>query len=188
MRVIGGTARGRKLKEPFGESIRPTGDMVKESVFNIVQFDVEGRSVLDLYAGTGQLGIEAISRGASGCVFVDRDPAAAKLVRENVKLCGFSENARILARDAVAFLKGAEKFDLIFVDPPYDTELAAKTLLKIIEFDKLNLNGIIICETRMDTAMPDVPQPYLLRKEYKYGKVRISRYDKVADWELRAEP
>ena len=179
MRIIGGTARGRKLKEPYGESIRPTSDMVKESVFNIVQFDIEGRTVLDLYAGTGQLGIEAISRGARSCIFVDKDPTAAKLIRENVKICGFQDNAHIFARDALAYLKGNGKFDLIILDPPYDTDLAAKTLMKIIEFDKLNLNGIIICETRVDTVMPDVPPPYFLQKEYKYGKVRVSRYVKI---------
>ena len=179
MRVIGGTAGGRKLKEPYGDSIRPTSDMVKESVFNIIQFDIEGRNVLDLYAGTGQLGVEALSRGARHCVFVDKDPAAARLIRENAGICGFSDNAYILARDALTYLKGSGKFDLIFLDPPYSTDLAGKTVLRIIEFDKLNLNGIIICETRIDTILPPVPPPYFLQKEYRYGKIKILRYTKL---------
>ena len=179
MRVIGGTARGRKLKEPIGEAIRPTSDMVKESVFNIVQFDIEGRSVLDLFAGTGQLGIEALSRGARTCIFVDKDPAAAKLIRENVNLCGFMDKAYIYARDALSYLKGNGRFDLVLLDPPYDTDLAGKALLRIIEFDKLNENGIIMCETRADTVLPETPPQYCLQKEYRYGKIKISRYVKI---------
>jgi len=181
MRVIGGTARGRRLKEPNGESIRPTSDMVKESVFNIVQFDIEGRSILDLYSGTGQLGIEALSRGARSCVFVDRDPAAIRLIWDNIKLCGFTDRATVLMRDAVSHLRGSGKFDLIFVDAPYSSDLAGKTLQKIFEFDKLNGNGIIICETRIDTVMPQATPPYVMQKAYTYGKVQILRYTKIRD-------
>lgn len=94
MRVITGTARGRRLKEPQGMDIRPTTDKVKESMFSILQFDIEGRRVLDLFGGTGQLGIEALSRGASEVVFVDKSAAALKLIRENLELCGLSDRAR----------------------------------------------------------------------------------------------
>ena len=176
MRVISGTARGRKLKEPQGFDIRPTSDMVKESIFNIIQFDIEGRTVLDLFAGTGQLGIEALSRGASRAVFVDSSPEATKLIKENVQLCGFSDRSTIKTCDASGYLKNAEKFDIIFIDPPYNTQLADKTLERIFEFDKLNTNGIIICETKADKPLTDIPPPYFIYKEYKYGKVRIVRY------------
>jgi len=178
MRVISGSARGRKLKEPAGVEIRPTSDMVKESLFDIIQFDIEGRRVLDLYAGTGQLGVEALSRGAKSVVFVDTKPDAVKLIRENLLICGFSETATILSRDALRYLESGEKFDVIFVDPPYDTSLAAQTIQKIIKFDNLDTNGIIMCETRVDYTISDVAPPYFIRKEYRYGAVKITRIER----------
>ena len=179
MRVISGSARGRKLKEPVGFDIRPTSDMVKESVFNIIQFDVEGRRVLDLYAGTGQYGIEALSRGAGRADFVDSGPKSAKLIRENLELCGFSDSASVFVRDALKHLERKGKYDLIFLDPPYGTTLASRTLTKIIEFDKLNANGIIICEMKADSATPAASPPYAMQKEYRYGSVKIVRYERL---------
>ena len=178
MRVISGSARGRKLKEPSGFDIRPTSDMVKESVFNIIQFDIEGKRVLDLFAGTGQLGIEALSRGAANVIFIDTAPKAVKLIRENLKLCALDDSASVYIRDALNYLEGGDVFDLIFLDPPYDSLFAGKALEKIIKFDKLDTNGIIICETKADYVMPAVTPPYLLRKEYKYGKVKITLYSR----------
>ena len=116
MRVITGSARGRRLEEPAGRDIRPTTDLVKEAAFSIVQFDVEGRQVLDLFAGTGQLGIEALSRGAAGCVFVDRSRAAAELVRRNLKRCGFT--APVLQADSLAYLKAAIEGTALPDEPP----------------------------------------------------------------------
>jgi len=181
MRVVSGIARGRKLKEPADSGIRPTTDKVKESIFNIVQFDIEGRAVLDLFAGTGQLGIEALSRGAGSAVFVDSSTEAVKLIRENIKVCGFSDNASVFARDALRHLENEEKYDLIFIDPPYDSKLAAKALLKIVEFDKLVKNGIIMLEIKADTPTPIVSEPYSLLKEYKYGSIKIARYTRTAE-------
>ena len=181
MRVISGSAKGRKLKEPVGFKIRPTSDKVKESVFNIIQFDIEGRRVLDLFAGTGQYGIEALSRGAKSAVFVDSASEAIKLVKENIKNSGFSESAYVYGRDALRFLDSVEKFDLIFIDPPYDTELANKAVSLIVQFDKLNINGIMICELKADTPLPAVTAPYSLQKEYKYGSVRIAKYTREAE-------
>ena len=181
MRVISGAARGRKLKEPSGFDIRPTSDMVKESIFNIIQFDVEGRRVLDLFAGTGQLGIEALSRGARSVVFVDSSRNAVKLIKENLGLCGFSDAASVHARDALSYLQSDEKFDLIFVDPPYDARLIRKVLDRIIEFDKLNANGIIICETKADSTETHVLPSCFSKREYRYGSVRISRIAKVEE-------
>ena len=184
MRVISGTARGRKLREPIGDDIRPTSDMVKESVFNIIQFDIEGRKILDLFAGTGQLGIEALSRGARSAVFVDSSAEAAKLINENAKLCGFDGSCSVYRRDSLGFLEYCEAFDIIFIDPPYDAALTLKTVKKIIEFDKLNENGIMLCETRADTVIPIASAPYGARKEYIYGSVKITRFTREEDSEL----
>jgi len=180
VRVISGSVRGRKLKEPVGHKIRPTSDKVKESVFNIIQFDIEGRNVLDLFAGSGQYGIEALSRGAKTVTFVDSASDAVKLVRENVKICGFIETAIIHGRDALRYLDSEEKYDLIFVDPPYDTNLAKKVIERIVEFDKLNINGIIVCEIGKDTPTPEVDEPYIMQKEYLYSGVKVVKYTRLA--------
>ena len=110
MRVITGTARGRKLRTPDNYDIRPTTDKVKEAMFNIVQFRVEGARVLDLFAGTGQLGIEALSRGARECVFVDRAPEAIRIVGENLRTAGFEKSASVVRTDSIAYLERARGF------------------------------------------------------------------------------
>ena len=156
--------------------IRPTTDNVKESVFNIIQFDIEGRRVLDLFAGTGQLGIECLSRGAKEAVFVNQSREAVKTVRENLKSCGFS--AAVWQKDALTFLDECGQFDLIFIDPPYDAGLYEKVLEKINSVDKLSDGGIMICESRRETPMPELPAPYRKGREYRYGKVKLSLYSK----------
>jgi 16S rRNA (guanine966-N2)-methyltransferase len=179
MRVISGQAKGRRLEEPEGHRIRPTTDMVKESVFNIIQFDIEGRRILDLFAGTGQLGIEALSRGAGSAVFVDESLDAVKLVKGNLKKMDFQQPVSVVRGDALSFLQSSkEHFDVIFLDPPYDTKLIDKSIQKIIEIDILNENGIIICETTAERAMPEVLPPYRKAKEYRYGKIKITLYGK----------
>ena len=174
MRVISGTARGRRLREPAGSEIRPTTDKVKESVFNIIQFDVEGRRVLDLFAGTGQLGIEALSRGAASAVFTDVSPQAIRLVRQNLETCGFSDRAQVLQTDAQVYLAGCGKFDIVFLDPPYDTDLLDRTLSAIFQFDILRQNGIIICECRAEHPILEVPEPYFSGRQYRYGQIKLS--------------
>lgn len=176
MRVITGSARGRRLKELEGMETRPTTDKVKESLFSIIQFDIEGRRVLDLFAGTGQLGIEALSRGAAECVFVDRRPDAVELIRENVKLCGLEDAARIKKGDALAYLKSGEKFDLIFLDPPYATDLLDQVLEEIARFDICRQHGIIVAESAADHILPPVQPPYSLYREYRYGKIKLTVY------------
>lgn len=177
MRVITGTARGRRLREPANYDIRPTTDQVKEAMFNIVQFDVEGRKVLDLFGGTGQLGIEAASRGARHVSIIDSSKDAVKLIKENVKSCGL-ENVQVLQTDALSFLSRGESFDLIFIDPPYDSELAEKALNLVKEIDILPEGGIIICETRREKQLPQLDRPYFLYREYRYGKVKLTVYSK----------
>lgn len=176
MRVITGSARGRKLKEPQGSDIRPTTDQVKEAIFNICQFDVEGRRVLDLFGGTGQLGIEAKSRGAMQVDIVDASRDSIRLIRENVKAVGL--DICVVQTDAIAFLQSCGTYDLIFLDPPYDSDLVEKALAQIKAFDILSNGGIIICETRAETTVSEPDPPYFLKKQYRYGKVKLTTITK----------
>ena len=180
MRVITGEARGRRLKEPVGMDIRPTTDKVKESIFNIIQFDIEGRNVLDLFGGSGQLGIEAISRGAKSAVFVDASQQAVKLIKENLKTVGFEDRARVVRGDSISFLASGEKYGVVFMDPPYDTDLLDKALENAIKFDILKENGIIVCESKLEKQLT-VIEPYYLSREYKYGKIKLSVFSRRAD-------
>ena len=182
MRVITGTARGRRLLELEGTETRPTAGRVKEGIFNIIQFDIEGRRVLDLFAGTGQLGIEARSRGAASAVFVEQRRDAAALVRENLKLTKLGESARVVQGEALAFLAAAgERFDLIFVDPPYASGLWEGVLGAISRFDILANHGIIVCESPLDRGMPAVEPPLRLHRTYRYGKIKITTYHREED-------
>lgn len=176
MRIISGTKRGKKLREPDNYDIRPTTDMVKESLFNIIQFDIEGRRVLDLFAGTGQLGIECLSRGAAEVTFVDQSREAVAIVKENLKSCGFE--ARVVQSDSIAFLGRGEKFNVILIDPPYATNLVDKALEIINSVDILTEGGIIMCESGREKPMPDMNMPYFKCKEYTYGKVKLTTYNR----------
>lgn len=175
MRIISGSARGRKLREPQGMDTRPTTDKVKESLFNIIQFELEGRRVLDLYAGTGQLGLEALSRGAEHCTFVDQRREAATLVRENIQLCRFEAQARVVQEEALSFLALCrEKFDVVFLDPPYHSGLLEKSLERLTQFDILREHGIIVCESGTDWTVPPLPSPYEAGREYRYGQIKLT--------------
>ncbi len=178
MRVITGTARGRKLCEPKDMSVRPTTDMVKEAIFSVVQFDVPGRRVLDLFAGTGQLGIEAISRGARECVFVDNSAASIALVKKNLEICKMQ--APVIRADALSFLQGGGKFDLVFVDPPYHAGLYDKVLQTLFSFDMLSKGGIILVESMCGEPMPEPVPPYVFGKSYRYGKISLTTYRRQA--------
>lgn len=181
MRVITGIARGRKLKELPGMETRPTTDKVKESVFNIVQFDIEGRQVLDLFGGTGQMGIEALSRGAARCTFVDLRKEAAAVIRENLAHTGLADKAKVIQGDYLAFLTGCrEKFDLVFLDPPYNTGMLEKALETITKIDNVTENGIIVCESAAEAALPELDAPYRKGKDYRYGKIKITLYHRDA--------
>lgn len=183
MRIISGTARGRRLKELPGLDTRPTTDKVKESLFNIVQFDIEGRRVLDLFAGTGQLGIEALSRGAAFCDFVDASPAAAKLVRENLSTTGFSGHAAVHQRDFLSFLQSArQKYGLVFLDPPYALTALERALEAITAIDIVSENGIIVCESPLEKSLPELDAPYEKGKEYRYGKIKLTLYRRSASF------
>ena len=177
MRVITGTARGRRLKELEGMETRPTTDRVKEGLFSVIQFDIEGRKVLDLFAGTGQLGIECLSRGAASAVFVDRRPDAVKLIRENLKVTDLTDRARVVSGDSMEFLKSLrEPFDIILLDPPYAAGLLEPAIAHIARFDILRPHGIMVAEHPADHTLPALTPPYRLRKTYRYGKIGLTVY------------
>lgn len=181
MRVITGSARGRKLKDLPGLDTRPTTDQVKESIFNIIQFDIEGRAILDLFGGSGQMAIEALSRGADRAVLVENNPAAVKVIRENVSQCGFADRTKLLPSDARVFLAGCrERFDVVFLDPPYASDLLEESLKTIAKIDIVTENGIIVCETSLDKVLPELDAPYEKGKEYRYGKIKVALYRRKA--------
>lgn len=183
MRVITGSARGRRLKELEGMETRPTTDRVKEGLFSILQFEIEGRRVLDLFAGTGQLGIEALSRGADSCVFVDRRGDAVALVKENLKTTGLAARARVVGSDSIEYLKRlkGEKFDLVFLDPPYGEGLLETALELIAGFDILSPHGIIAAEAPAEKVLPALGGPYRVYRTYRYGKIGLTIYRRGGD-------
>ena len=151
MRVISGTARGKKLNTLSGLNTRPTLDRVKEALFNIIQFEVKDAVVLDLFAGTGALGIEALSRGAKEAVFCDKVPDAIKVIKQNIINTNNLDKSTIINKEYQEVLenlsKQNKKFDIVFLDPPYKTNLAIESLQKIIMSDLLTEDGTIIIET-----------------------------------------
>ena len=178
MRVITGSARGRRLRELEGMETRPTTDRVKEGMFSILQFDIEGRRVLDMFAGTGQLGIECLSRGA------DRRGDAVRLIRENLRVTNLEAGARVIAGDAMEYLRTAkQRFDLIFLDPPYASGLLETALEEIARIDILSPHGIIVAEHPADHVLPVLAPPYRLHRVYRYGKIGLSVYHRGANQE-----
>jgi 16S rRNA (guanine(966)-N(2))-methyltransferase RsmD len=177
MRVISGTARGKKLGELEGMETRPTTDRVKEGIFNIIQFQVQGAVALDLFAGTGQLGIECLSRGAEKAVFVEQRKDALALIRKNLADTRLTERAQVVSGEALSYLAGCkQQFDLVFLDPPYATNLLENALEKIAAIDILSKAGIIICESRPEKSLPDVTGSLEKQKEYRYGKIKVTTY------------
>lgn len=157
MRIITGTARGVKLDTLEGEVTRPTSERLKEALFSMIQFDIEGRAVLDLFGGSGQLGLEALSRGAGSCTFIDNSREASELIIGNARKCKLFDKCRISTMDSIAFLKsaaGKQSFDVIFIDPPYDAGLVAESLALIKEGGLLSVGGVIAVETGEETVTP----------------------------------
>ena len=182
MRVITGTARGRRLAELPGLDTRPTTDRVKEGLFSAIQFDIEGRRVLDLFAGTGQLGIECLSRGAAFCDFVDSAPAALNTVRRNLKTCGFEDRAACHGKDFAAYLtRCREKYGLVFLDPPYASGSLERAMELITTIDIVVEHGIMVCESPADRLLPEGPAPFEKGKEYRYGKIKFTLYRRRAN-------
>ncbi len=180
MRVITGKARGIQLKTPDGMLTRPTADKVKEALFSIIQFDVPGASVLDLFGGTGQLGIEALSRGADKAVFVDAREDACKLIRENLKRTKLEDQGSVVRSDYLVYLNRCrDVFDVIFLDPPYAEEFLENALNRITEIDILRSGGIIVTERPLGKALPWEIAGYTRSRDYKYGKTLLTIYRKA---------
>lgn len=179
MRVITGKARGVVLKTPDGMKTRPTSDRVKEALFSIIQFDVPNANVLDLFAGTGQLGIEALSRDAKHAVFVDEQDKACKLVTENLKKTKLEASAHVFHGDYEIFLKKCnEKFDIIFLDPPYAEKFLENALNLITEIDILQSGGIIVTERPAGKELLLNFSGYTRSKDYKYSNTILTIFRK----------
>lgn len=178
MRVITGKARGVQLKTPDGRLTRPTADRVKEALFSIINFDIPGAKVLDLFGGTGQLGIEAMSRGAERCVFVDAREDACKLIKENLKRTKLE--GTVIRRDYMDYLNRCkEQYSIIFLDPPYAEEYLENAIKRIAEIDILQTDGIIVAERPVGKELPWEFDGYQRSKDYKYGKTLLTIYRKL---------
>lgn len=187
MRIIGGSARGRRLTAPgrqFGQAVRPTSDRAREALFNIIKEEVAGRSVLELFAGTGALGLEALSRGAASVLFVEGNRAVADLIQRNIDLCGFNDQARLVVRDLtkgmafLAELTPASGFGLILLDPPYASGLAEKVLAELAQLAIVGTDGLVVAEVGRKEVLPE-----------QFGSLWCSdhrRYGEAAFWLYRA--
>ncbi len=175
MRVITGLAKGRRLKAPEGLDVRPTADGIKEAMFSAIQFEIEGSVVLDMFAGTGQLGIEALSRGAKKAVFVDSSRESVAYIRQNLEHVGFSDKAEVINMPNTAFLRGsAEKFDIALLDPPYERRLVQKSLPALVEM--MTERGVIICEHEAGLKLPEQVGDFAVTKTKRHGKIGVTIY------------
>ena len=177
MRVITGTARGRRLRTLEGNDVRPTTDRVKEAVFSVIQFDIEGRRILDLFAGSGQMGIEALSRGASEAVFVDSSPNSIAVVRENLRTCGLNGAAVVVQGDALSYLApraGRHEFDYAFLDPPYGRGILQSALPAVAS--AMKPGGAIICESPAEEELPGTVGNFAITRQYRYGRIKVTFY------------
>lgn len=179
MRVISGKARGISLMTPKGELTRPTADRVKEALFSIIQFDLPGAKVLDLFGGTGQLGIEALSRGANHAVFVDSREEACRLIKENLKRTKLESDAAVVRSDYLQYLQRCkEQFDIIILDPPYAEVFLENALNIITQIDILQTGGIIVAERPLGKDLPLDFAGFTRSKDYKYGQILLTLYRK----------
>lgn len=179
MRVITGSARGVVLKTPEGMQTRPTTDRVKEALFSIIHFDIPGATVLDLFGGTGQLGIEALSRGAKSATFVDQSNAACALIRENLRRTKLEQQGKVVRSDYLEYLSRCrEKYDIILLDPPYAEVFLENALKRIAEIDILHSGGIIVAERPLGKELPWEFDGFTRSKDYKYGQILLTLYRK----------
>ena len=179
MRVIAGSARGIVLKTPEGQKTRPTIDRVKEAMFSIIHFDLPGAKVLDLFGGTGQLGIEALSRGAASATFVDQAESACRLIRENLRRTKFESAGKVVRGDYLEYLSRCrENYDIILLDPPYAEVFLENALKRIGEIDILRSGGIIVTERPLGKELPWELPGFARSKDYKYGQVLVTLYRK----------
>lgn len=181
MRIITGTARGVRLDTLEGNETRPTGEKVKEAIFSMLQFEIEGRRVLDIFSGSGQLALEALSRGAEAAVAVDASKDAAAIIRKNTVKTGMLHSMKVIVSDYKTALRGLEgqSFQLIFADPPYAARLVGDTVERVLRHGLLSVGGIMVCES-------DVPEPYVtpaltVRRHTRYGRTYITVYERTLE-------
>lgn len=174
LRIITGTAKGKKLKTLEGEATRPTSERIKEAIFSSLQFDIEGRRVLDLFAGSGQMGLEALSRGAESVMFVDSSREAMDIVKDNARTVGFERQAKYTVSDWRNFIRKAsgrgERYDLVFVDPPYADECCADASMRLAAGGMLPEGAIVVLESGTEKIDVDVLTGFELLKSKDYGK------------------
>jgi 16S rRNA (guanine(966)-N(2))-methyltransferase RsmD len=176
MRVITGSARGRVLETLKGDDIvRPTTDKVKEAVFSAIQFEIEGRDFVDVFAGSGQMGIEALSRGAKSAVFLDRSKKAAAVIERNLKVTNLQPFATVITADSLGWLRSTDRlFDIAFLDPPYNTGILQDALPIIAQ--RMKKTGVIICESAFNDKLLQKYYNFTLDRERTYGKIKVSTY------------
>lgn len=178
MRVITGVARGVRLVTVSGnEIVRPTSEKVKEALFSSIQFDIEGRKILDLFAGSGQLGIEALSRGAASATFVDSSDASIKAIKQNLESTHLTDKAKVFRSDYSAFCAHSyDKYDIVFLDPPYQAGFLEKAISACVPL--LSDFGKIFCEHPIDVNLPESIHDLKACKKYRYGKIAVTVYKK----------
>lgn len=180
MRVIAGVAKKRRLKAPKGLALRPTADRVKEALFNILKDRVEGCSFLDLFAGTGNVGIEAFSRGAVRVTFIDYSPRFIRFIKENLRLCGFENRAEVIRADAFEYVKRKieqdKRYDIIFIDPPYRADLLEAFLPLLGRSSLLKDDGVMMIEHSRKIELPAIIGKLTIVKNYRYGDTVLSMY------------
>lgn len=177
MRVISGTARGLKLDSLEGENTRPTLDRIKESLFNIIHSKIRDAYVLDLFAGSGSLGIECASRGAKEVVFCDQSKQAINIIKKNIKKARIENETEVILGDFQNCLTLDKKYDIIFLDPPYKTDLVKRATEKIIEKDILKEDGILVIETddeeKIKKDLESLGHKIDIYDQRKYGRVKL---------------
>lgn len=177
MRIISGEYRGRKLESPKTNDVRPTTDKVKEAMFSILMPYIPGARCLDLFSGTGALGLEALSRGAEFCLFCDKERESIALTKENIRKCRAESKSRVVHGDYMKTLERADdKFDIIIMDPPYAAGIYEKCLASIEKLDLLDDDGIIILEHEKNVELPSSVGKYSKLKEKRYGITILSLY------------
>lgn len=183
MRIISGDRRGKRLVTLDGLDVRPTSERVKESVFNILQFSIEGRTFLDLFAGCGQMGLEALSRGAKAAIFVDSSKASLKVIRQNITSTGLADRAEVHEGSFESYLRRcSRKFDLVFIDPPYLAGLYEPALT--LAEPHMNPGGAILCEHPTKLSLPQRVGSFAAQKTYKYGNVSLTLYRRAEEEDL----
>lgn len=178
MRVIGGKLRGRRVKSPKSQSVRPTADRVKEALFNILPHDLTGFKVLDLFAGTGNLSIEALSRGAKESLLVDASRQSGKTIRDNLTALGFSEVSKVwtapVFRSLRLLAQKGETFDMIFLDPPYERGWVGQTVEIVAGKGLLRAGGVLVAEHSVREKVEQRYGPLVLRDQRRYGTTVLS--------------